>query len=568
MLTTTYKVEKKAVKVVSDYIDKCSFLDSVINYNDKTQIWDGDIFVYDCYENKKSDFIGRIPVQVKGRSSESLELKDASFSIERATIEAFRKDGDCFFFFVKINEDEAKIYYRYFSVSDSDSLLESQRNKKNISIKFQSIPENEYDFQNLIFKCIEKHYSTISKHDIDQLKDIEARVKILRNIFKYLQQAQHSDSIDLIKQFDAEYNILYKEYSRLIDLFEKSKSVYSTIESISNKYNNNIISFLFNRNLEWHDIFIVKLKTTLDSIKSRKIFIWDVLLFDLLLDFCSYLLYHNYYFNLLSDYYDWALCIALKFDKKEPANCVKIANVLNKYAIYCCMICEYEKAEEIFNQYSQIEKEIDEMDPSGGMIDKSKIRNTMGLMYFEKENYPKAEELLKSSLAIRKEYFASNPDYKYDIANSLNNLALVYINLVGKEDLALADLLESLKLYKEIQDTNNVDLRSNIAGCYRNIGRTYYKIKNYQEAVAHYSKSLKIHKKLSLLNPNSYNEEYSNVCYDLGLAYIQIDKKLALKYFNQALFLAQNCLANNPNKLNKYIKKLSAHINDLKKKKK
>ena len=39
-------IERKAVRAVGDYIDSCPQMRSYIADNDRTPIWDGDIFVY------------------------------------------------------------------------------------------------------------------------------------------------------------------------------------------------------------------------------------------------------------------------------------------------------------------------------------------------------------------------------------------------------------------------------------------------------------------------------------------------------------------------------------------
>jgi hypothetical protein len=41
------KIERAAIRSVEEYIDKCPRLEPFISSNDKTPIWDGDIFIYD-----------------------------------------------------------------------------------------------------------------------------------------------------------------------------------------------------------------------------------------------------------------------------------------------------------------------------------------------------------------------------------------------------------------------------------------------------------------------------------------------------------------------------------------
>lgn len=60
-------IEKVATSALENLLSKNPYLRAFINSNDKTPIWDGDIFVYKSKDNKNKnkDLIGKAPIQVK-----------------------------------------------------------------------------------------------------------------------------------------------------------------------------------------------------------------------------------------------------------------------------------------------------------------------------------------------------------------------------------------------------------------------------------------------------------------------------------------------------------------------
>lgn len=60
-------IEKIAVSKLNSPIARCELLRPEISENDKTPSFDGYIELYSKPGNKKSDFLGKCPVQVKGQ---------------------------------------------------------------------------------------------------------------------------------------------------------------------------------------------------------------------------------------------------------------------------------------------------------------------------------------------------------------------------------------------------------------------------------------------------------------------------------------------------------------------
>ena len=91
----TNKIERAAVRVIEEYIDKCPKLEPYITSNDKTPIWDGDIYIFNDVESHTvNKFKNRVPLQVKGTENS----KEDCFRIGREYLEGFKADRGCAFF--------------------------------------------------------------------------------------------------------------------------------------------------------------------------------------------------------------------------------------------------------------------------------------------------------------------------------------------------------------------------------------------------------------------------------------------------------------------------------------
>lgn len=175
---------------------------SNINWNDKGLSFDGDIEVY-SNNIKKTDFIGRAPVQIKGTTTYKKQHKKNKIkhSVDKKDLDVYYKDGKgVLYFVVTINPDSyaKQAYYRILAPLDLKGLLDKLEATGNNSI---TIP----------FKRLENgHLERICKTFI---KIVE------RQPVKYIEGSK--------KQKFITYKINYADVSgESFDLFEEPAYVY------------------------------------------------------------------------------------------------------------------------------------------------------------------------------------------------------------------------------------------------------------------------------------------------------------------------------------------------------
>lgn len=116
---------------------------SYISDNDKEPMWDGHIYIYkESGSERKTDFLFRIPVQVKSKEVSKFDNKFISYPIEKKCLEGYLNDGGIIYFVVEIKVDDdgdykTEIFYKVMVPSVLKDILEvtgEDQEKKSVHI--------------------------------------------------------------------------------------------------------------------------------------------------------------------------------------------------------------------------------------------------------------------------------------------------------------------------------------------------------------------------------------------------------------------------------------------------
>lgn len=170
-------IESKAVSAINDCIANTSKLKSYITQNDKTPIQDGCINVYGKDGYKNEDLIFAVPVQVKGKESNTFE-RHISYSIDISSLNFFLNKGGALFFVVVINSEtnKTKIYYTDLLPYKIKMLFKNLRkSQKTKSITLKRFPDNENELLDLFLNFIEnsKKQAAVAMTGILSLEDLK-----------------------------------------------------------------------------------------------------------------------------------------------------------------------------------------------------------------------------------------------------------------------------------------------------------------------------------------------------------------------------------------------------------
>lgn len=145
------KIETLGVSYLRTFIDKNDYLQTYFDENDKTPLWDGEIHVLKEPSERKSDILGKVPVQIKATTKNKEKLQ--SFLLSLNDLKLYSKNGGLVLFVVWIDEkNELKeIYYKSLPPLSIKNLIRKSKktlknrktNRQTVSIPIYPLAEND-----------------------------------------------------------------------------------------------------------------------------------------------------------------------------------------------------------------------------------------------------------------------------------------------------------------------------------------------------------------------------------------------------------------------------------------
>lgn len=135
-------IELLATTALNERLAYCRGLSPYVNVNDKEPLWDGHIYIYPNADNKSSELIDRVPIQVKGITTKINEKKKKlSFPVEVFALKKYFEDGGLIYFVVALEGRIKKIFYRCLLPYDLHEILKNAKKQKNI--KLRELPDDD-----------------------------------------------------------------------------------------------------------------------------------------------------------------------------------------------------------------------------------------------------------------------------------------------------------------------------------------------------------------------------------------------------------------------------------------
>lgn len=167
--------ELLAVTKIIDVISGCPRLAPRIDSNDKTPLTDGVIDIYSSPSQATKDFVGRVPVQVKGRKTKKDQKKkkrsSERYSISRVDLNGHVRDSGVLYLVVLIDSEtrKRKPYYALLNpFRIQDMLADMEPGQKETSFLLKTLPRDPdkiYDIVNLAYKTREEPRTQVHLDD-------------------------------------------------------------------------------------------------------------------------------------------------------------------------------------------------------------------------------------------------------------------------------------------------------------------------------------------------------------------------------------------------------------------
>lgn len=156
-------VEGIAVNAITGVVNRCPHLKAYISLNDKTPFTDGHIDLYDSMKQTKKDWIGRVSVQVKGRSRTSKKAL-SQFAVSRTELIAFQRDSGVLYFVVTVNpKGQPAAFYAPLSPFAIQGLLnDSPAGKSNVQVPMKPLPNDPKKVEGIVALALKSRDQNMS----------------------------------------------------------------------------------------------------------------------------------------------------------------------------------------------------------------------------------------------------------------------------------------------------------------------------------------------------------------------------------------------------------------------
>ena len=261
MKQNSRKMEKKAIDVLKNLIDKMECVDHFFGEGNTDISWDGDIKLYkNANVDDKGNLSSIIRVQVKGRTKKIPNGEKISFLIDKKDLQNYLIENGTMYFVVIFNKnDDFRIFYLDLLPYNLRKLLKEDINGKNeVKVKLKYLPNDPIRFEKILrnFAADKKQQEKVSNKVFEQenmtlsvagkrskisfydWRYKEDNISTLVGEEKYLYELDENDNVinlelvtlDMIKE---PFDIQIKDKLKNI-YFDKVDCVYTKDSSVMN----------------------------------------------------------------------------------------------------------------------------------------------------------------------------------------------------------------------------------------------------------------------------------------------------------------------------------------------
>ncbi len=152
-----------AVSKISEMIARCPRLKSFITTNDKTPFTDGHIDMHAGLQQSNADWLGRVPVQVKGRSRGSKKAL-SKYPVKRTDLIAYQKDSGVLYFVVTVDPRTSRCtpYYALLSPFKIQDVLDGAPSRDRIPVSLTRLENSPSSIERIVGLALKTRDQKIS----------------------------------------------------------------------------------------------------------------------------------------------------------------------------------------------------------------------------------------------------------------------------------------------------------------------------------------------------------------------------------------------------------------------
>ncbi len=198
------QIEQWGVDAVGNALSVTDTLRRFFKENDKTPLWDGEVFIYKSNNWNNENLIGKVSVQLKGKlaTKEELSKEVVSYPVRIVDLVNYIKNDGTIYFVVLINKkniSQKVIYYETLTPQKIRGYIKGIEHQESCTIKLRQFPKDKYKIQTIFHNFYpNSRFGNIPPISLDELSTRKDVVKITSRIMEFFPKNKKISPIDVL----------------------------------------------------------------------------------------------------------------------------------------------------------------------------------------------------------------------------------------------------------------------------------------------------------------------------------------------------------------------------------
>lgn len=226
---TSKDIEEGAILALKNFIQGSDVISQYITDNDKEPFWDGHLYLYGKDDKAKDSFIGKVPVQLKGKEVDKFKQKKFKFNISTNDLRAYLREPTVYIVCQEKNKGkETLLFYRCLLPETIKNILKGKNKQKTVSVAMKSFPSTLVDFEDILMVFCGDAKKQIGFANKKTLTFEEMKKRNIKN-FSFIAPSLSMSPIDFFGYLSSHNSYMYaqinKEFNIEIPISEELVSV-------------------------------------------------------------------------------------------------------------------------------------------------------------------------------------------------------------------------------------------------------------------------------------------------------------------------------------------------------
>lgn len=143
---TSKDIEEGAILALKKYIQGSDVISQNISENDKEPFWDGHLYLYAKDDKAKNSFIGRVPVQLKGKEMQTFKRTKFKYNISINDLKAYLHEPTVYIVCQEKNKGKGTLlFFRCLLPETVKKILRGKGKQDTVSVAMRSFPKTLVD---------------------------------------------------------------------------------------------------------------------------------------------------------------------------------------------------------------------------------------------------------------------------------------------------------------------------------------------------------------------------------------------------------------------------------------